>query len=117
MKWAFVLILLAVGCVQPVTPPKPPEPQPATADALARKSMQDYAKGLSESFARAADAGHDQAAKANESLAADNKAARQRAFAPLDAVLDDRIGGDKWEPAAAAKLFRELADAFGKAAK
>lgn len=114
-SWLFVTLLLA-GCISPVVP-TPPEPIASDVDAAAKRAMQKYAIGLSESFRDAAQQRFDAADKANAALATANKNARVKAFGELDGILDDTIGGDKWDADKAAKLFAELSDAFGKAAK
>lgn len=106
-----IAALLFAGCI---TPPRPVVPPQSDTDALCRRAIADYAVGLAASFDRAAIAQHADAVTANETLAADNKAARQRAFQPIDNLLNDSIGGDKWDDAKAAAKFRELADGFRK---
>ncbi len=114
MRWTLPAFLLLCGCIGPEGGDTP---KPSGVDALAKQAMTEYAERLSKSFGEAATAGHTDASTANTALAAANKAARQQAFAPLDAVLDDTIGGEKWDADKAAKLFKELSEAFGKAAK
>lgn len=100
----------------PRPPPKPdPDPTPLSdVEAAAKRAIDSYADGLSRAFQAAADAKHAEAVKANESIAAASKTARQEAFSELDGILDDSIGGDRWDADKAAKLFREIGDAFGK---
>jgi hypothetical protein len=120
MRWLALLLLC--GCiVQPIKPipdDNVPTPIPAKAvDAAAHKAMKDYAAGMSKAFAEAAAAKHEKASDANGELAKSNRLARQQAFSPVDAILDERIGGEKWDADEAVKLFGELSTAFGKAVK
>lgn len=125
MKWLSVFIpLLLCGCLQIHIPPKPvpddnvPTPIDETnIDKAARKAVKDYAAGLSQSFKEAASTNYADSGKANAELGSRNKAARTEAFKPIDAILDDSIGGDRWEPGKASKLFDQLGTAFDKAAK
>ena len=91
-----------------------PTPIPVSKiDAAAARAIKDYAAGLSKSFGDAATAQYDTATAANTTLATQNKAARSAAFAPVDVILDDTIGGEKWDADKAAKLVDFGSKSYG----
>lgn len=117
MKRLSLLCLLLCGCI--INPPGPVKPDvpPSKTDAIVSKAMKDVAAEMSIVLADAADAKYANAADAEKALGENNKAARKKAFALLDELIDDRIGGEKWDRDEASKLFRELSESFEKAAK
>jgi hypothetical protein len=117
-RWLLVTLtglslgLINAGCLRRAdkerpTPPTAPEQQ------MAGEAVAAYAHGLADSFeevARQLDAGTlKSAADANSRLKASNATAREKAFAPLNELLNENLGGDKWDSRRAQELFRNIA--------
>lgn len=105
-----ILGVLLGGCLQPAVPPAEP------ASPVARRVetvMSDYASQLADSFDAVAGElqsnGERSAAEINAELQSRNAAARREAFRPLDQLLDEEIGGERWHAGRAAELFKDIA--------
>jgi hypothetical protein len=120
----FLLVVFAVAWAAAVyfepfsggTNPKPRPIVPPSADSVEAKAVAAWQKQLVSCFAMAslnAQAGKT-AAQVHEELKADLTRTRVESFAEVSAKIDDAIGGDRWEPTKAAKLFAEIMVEFEK---
>jgi hypothetical protein len=111
-KWTWAIAAgltwaIAAGCLRSPQTPDSPVAQ------IACESMAAYARGVAESFddaQRKLESGELRTAvEANRWLQSSNAAARQRAFEPLDALLNEELGGEKWDIEKARRIFGEIA--------
>lgn len=111
---------LLTGCLQGVNPVPPQPPRPPSGER-AGVALKQYASGLAASFQQTAEQLESgrltTAAAAHQRLSEGHAAARKAAFAPLDKVLQDELGDDRWEPRRASQLFRALATDFAQEAR
>ena len=105
IKWMIVTVLCCSGCLKTASTPRPIEP----AEQAAHDAVISYARGLADSFDDAAAKLHggslSSAAESNQHLQSANAATRQQAFHQLDELLNDELGGDKWDADHAQRLF------------
>ena len=117
---SILAIFLICGCVGPYAPPPddPPEVVDSHPGQTAALATVDYSQRLAavfEGVAEQLEAGRIiTAAEANQKLAVGNKAAREAAFAPVNEAVQKQIGDERWNAAAAAKLFRQIAQGHRK---
>jgi hypothetical protein len=108
----FACVLLC-GCLRPAME-RPDVPEPTPEQHAARSAVTAYANALAASFEDAAakldDGSLQTAAETNAQLQAANRQARQQAFGPVNELLNDRLGGDRWDVAKAKDVFRNLAE-------
>lgn len=105
-----LLSLLLAGCVQPVGPIVDPTPGPtADAEATAHNAVVTYARLMADVYdkaaTKAAGGGTDREVS---DVFDEGTAARKAAFAPVDKIIQERHGGDKWGTKAA-DTFHEIA--------
>jgi hypothetical protein len=116
---AIAVTWAAVAYFEPFsggTNPKPRPIVPPSADSVEAKAVAAWQKQLVSCFAMAslnAQAGKT-AAQVHEELKADLTRTRVESFAEVSAKIDDAIGGDRWEPTKAAKVFAEIMVEFEK---
>lgn len=105
-----IVCLSCSGCLRPVVEPQKPD-SPIT--KVTRAAVVDYAHRVADSFdeaARQLDAGTlKNAADANSHLKSANVTARQEAFQPVNKLLNDELGGDRWDAKKAKDLFKKIA--------
>jgi hypothetical protein len=110
--WLAGMMILPCGCLRKVEPPSPTPIPEAAGQKVAREVVIDYGRRLADLFDEAAgklNAGSlSTAADANTQLQTANMAARKAAFVPLDELLNDELGGDKWDAQRAAELFQDI---------
>ncbi len=111
---AILACVLLCGCLRPAVE-RPDVPEPPTPEQLAaRSAVTAYANALAASFEDAAaklnDGSLQTAAETNTHLQAANRAARQQAFQPVNELLNDQLGGDRWDVDKAKDVFRRLAE-------
>lgn len=118
-----LVLSIFVGCI--VSPDgvdsgkvKPGPVNPSPVAAAAQESLANYGRSMADNFESVAhrlESGElVEAADANAELAKLNKASRTDAFSQIDREFQTRIGGGQWEPAEAAKVFREAAKGLRK---
>lgn len=106
----FLALLSAAGCLQTANP-TPPLPQ-HPAEQAAREAMVAYAQHLADSFDAAGNELQSEklksAADVNQHLQLSNAAARKQAFHQLDEILNEELGGEKWDAERARQLFQHI---------
>jgi hypothetical protein len=114
---AIAVTWAAVAYFEPFSGGTNPQPiVPPSSDSVEAKAVAAWQKQLVSCFAMAslnAQAGKT-AAQVHEELKADLTRTRVESFAEVSAKIDDAIGGSKWEPTKAAKLFAEISREFEK---
>jgi|GEM_PF-6687690 len=110
MMFLSVVLITLSGCLR--TESEPPLPPEAGIGQTARDVVRAYAVGLADSFdsaaAQLAAGTLTTAVETNALLQSANVAARKAAFHPLDAQLNDELGGDQWNVEQAQQIFREV---------
>lgn len=110
MCWQIGIgLILCGGCLQTSTHPEVPVSPAATA---AREAAVAYARHLADSFddagLRLQSGTLTTAEEVNQHLQTANAAARKQAFQPLDGLLNDELGGEKWDAERARHLFQQI---------
>jgi hypothetical protein len=117
---AVAVTWAAVAYFEPFSGNTNPRPiVPPSADTVEAKAVEAWQKQLVSCFAMAslnAQSGKT-AQQVHEALKADLTRTRVESFAEVSAKIDDAIGGDRWEPTKAAKVFADIAKNFEGAAK
>jgi hypothetical protein len=110
---AIISFTVLSGCLHS---PEPPQPPPDSLEQAIRGAMVAYAHGLADSFQETGAQLQSQtlhsAEEANERLQSENAAARQQAFQPLDELLNDELGGERWDAGRADQLFQRISTAL-----
>ena len=110
---AIISLACLSGCLHS---PGPPEPPPDALEQVVRNAMTAYAHGLADSFeetgAQLQSQTLESAEEVNQRLQTTNAAARQQAFQPLDHLLNDELGGERWDAERASRMFQKIAGAL-----
>jgi hypothetical protein len=110
---AIISFTVLSGCLHSLGPP---EPSPDSLEQAVRGALVAYAHGLAESFQETGAQLQSQtlhsAEEANERLQTGNAAARQQAFQPLDQMLNDELGGERWDADRAGQMFQRISAAL-----
>ncbi|MFO0918200.1 MAG: hypothetical protein U0872_07790 [Planctomycetaceae bacterium] len=113
--WFMIVALVLSGCLHRTDAPQPSRDP---FERAVQGALDTYASGLAASFEEtgaALQSGTLQSAEeANQRLQTANAAARRQAFQPLDELLNEELGGDRWDADRAGRLFQQLSRALRK---